>query len=84
LTPALIEQYRSWRKDTISRRGKPVTPATINRELACLKCMFSVARKGLIPLKGGLPQDNPMASINMDERTTSVIVFSAKKSLAGC
>ncbi len=66
LTPALIEQYRSWRKDTISRRGKPVTPATINRELACLKRMFSVARKGLIPLKGGLPQDNPMASINMD------------------
>jgi integrase len=66
LTPALIEQYRSWRKDTISRRGKPVTPATINRELACLKRMYSVARKGLILLKGGAPQDNPMASINMD------------------
>jgi integrase len=66
LTPASIEQYRSWRKDTISRRGKPVTPATINRELACLKRMFSVARKGLILLKGGVPPDNPMASINMD------------------
>jgi integrase len=66
LTPVLIEQYRSWRKDTISRRGKPATPATINRELACLKRMFSVARKGLILLKGGVPQDNPMASISRD------------------
>ena len=66
LTPALIEQYRSWRKGTISRRGKPVTPATVNRELACLKRMFSVARKGLILLKGGVPQDSPMASINID------------------
>jgi integrase len=76
LTPAFIEQYRSWRKDTISRRGAPVTPATINRELACLKRMFSVARKGLIVLKGGISQNNPMASISMDrENNTRDRVF---------
>jgi integrase len=66
LTPALIEQYRAWRRATISRRGRPVKPATINRELACLKRMFSVARKGLIPLKGGVPATNPMAMVSLD------------------
>jgi integrase len=66
LTPASIEQYRAWRKATISRRGQPVMPATINRELACLKRMFSVARKGLILLKGGVPATNPMAMVSLE------------------
>ena len=71
LTPAFIEQYRAWRKNPISRRGTPVTTATINRELTCLKRMFNVARKGLIVLKGGVSQDNPMASISMDRENNS-------------
>jgi integrase len=66
LTPALVEQYRAWRKATISRRGRPVTPATVNRELACLKRMFNVARKGLIGLPGGIPPENPVASVSLD------------------
>ncbi len=66
VTPASIEQYRAWRRATISRRGIPVTPATINRELACLKRMFSVARKGLFVLKGGVPNSNPVASISLE------------------
>jgi integrase len=66
LTPVVIEQYRTWRRATISRRGRPVTPASINRELACLKRMFNVACRGLMVLKGGMPQDNPMASVNLD------------------
>jgi hypothetical protein len=53
ITPALIEQYRAWRKDTISRRGRPVTSSTINRELACLKRMFNVARKGVYRAQRG-------------------------------
>jgi integrase len=43
-----------------------VTPATVNRELACLKHMFNVARQGLIGLKGGLPAANPMASVRLE------------------
>jgi integrase len=66
LTPALIEQYRAWRRATISRRGRPVMPATINRELACLKRMFNVVRKGLIVLTGGLPAANPMAMVSLE------------------
>jgi hypothetical protein len=42
-TPAIIARYRAWRRETISRRGVPVTPASINQELACLKRMFDVA-----------------------------------------
>jgi integrase len=43
-----------------------VTPATVNRELACLKRMFNVARKGLMVLKGGAPMVNPMEMISLD------------------
>jgi integrase len=66
LTPASIEQYRAWRRATISRRGRPVMPATINRALACLKRMFNVARKGLIVLSGGVPLANPMAIVGLE------------------
>jgi integrase len=66
ITPALIEQYRTWRRETISRRKQLVTTASINRELACLKRMFNVARKGLIVLKGGVPSDNPVASVTLE------------------
>jgi len=66
VTPALVEQYRAWRKATISRRGRPVTPATVNRELSCLKRMFHVARQGLLVLNGGVPPDNPVASVSLE------------------
>ena len=66
ITPAAIEQYRAWRRATISRRGRAVTPATINRELACLKRMFNVARRGLIVLNGGIPGANPMAMVSLE------------------
>jgi integrase len=80
VTPALIGQYRSWRKETISRRGKPVMAATINRELACLKRMFNVARKGLIVLTGGIPLANPMAVVSLErERNERDRVLSAEE-----
>jgi hypothetical protein len=37
--------------------------ATLNRELACLKHMFNIPRKGLIELKGGMPSENPVSAI---------------------
>jgi integrase len=71
ITPALIEKYRAWRRETISRRGVPITPASINRELACLKRMFNVARKGLIVLKGGVPPENPVASVSLERENNT-------------
>jgi len=66
ITPATIEQYRAWRRVKISRRAGAVTPATINRDLACLKRMFNVARRGLIVLNGGIPGANPMAMVSLE------------------
>jgi len=78
--PAAIEQYRALRRETISRRGRPVTPATINRELACLKRMFNVARKGLLVLKGGIPLVNPMAMVSLErERNERDRVLTAEE-----
>jgi integrase len=71
VTPAVIEQYRAWRRETISRRGRPITPASINRELACLKRMFSVGRKGLITLKGGVPAENPVAAVSLERENNT-------------
>ncbi|MHC4278362.1 MAG: tyrosine-type recombinase/integrase [Planctomycetota bacterium] len=42
ITPWIVERYKHERlKATV--RGKPIAPATVNRELACLRRMFSLA-----------------------------------------
>jgi integrase len=69
IPPALNERYRACRREIISRRGRPVTPASINGELSCLRCMFNVARKGLIVLKAGVPRENPIASVSLERET---------------
>jgi integrase len=66
ITPALVEQYRTWRRATISRHHRPIRPATVNRELECLKRMFNVARRGLLVLKGGAPAENPVAFVSKE------------------
>jgi integrase len=66
ITPSLVGQYRDWRRSTISRRKRPVSAATVNRELATLKRMFNVACKGLIVLKGGGPTQNPIITVMLE------------------
>jgi integrase len=66
ITPALIEQYRAWRREGVSRRGRSLTPTSVNRELACLKRMFTVVIKGLLVLKGGVPRENPGAPVSLE------------------
>jgi integrase len=61
-----VGQYRDWRRATISRRKHPASAATVNRELAYLKRMFNVARKGLIVLKGGVPKDKPLEVVSLE------------------
>ena len=68
ITPAGIEHYKSVRLASTTMYGRPPTPATLNRELACLKHMFNVARKSLLHLPNGLPTENPVRDINfLDE-----------------
>jgi hypothetical protein len=67
-------------KVTISRRKHPVSVATVNRELACLKRMFNVAHKGLIVLKGGVPKDKPLEVVSLErERNERDRVLSAEE-----
>jgi integrase len=66
ISPALIEQYRAWRREGVSRRGRSLTPASLNRKPACLKRMFTVAIKGLLVLKGGVPRENHAAPVSLE------------------
>jgi integrase len=69
IPPAAIERYKAGRLASISRHGRHPRPATVNRELACLKHMFNVARRGLIELKGGIPGENPVSAVTfLDEQ----------------
>ena len=46
ITPAMIEDYKAHRGRQSGRRTKrPIKPATVNRELACLKAMYFHALK---------------------------------------
>ena len=43
ITPEAIEDYIKTRRQELSKLGKPTSPASINRELAALSKMFSLA-----------------------------------------
>jgi integrase len=69
ITPAAVERYKAGRMASVTIYGRHPRPATVNRELACLKEMFNVARKGLIALKAGVPAQNPVSAVKfLDEQ----------------
>jgi len=43
ITPSVISEYQTIRMNEKSYRGEGTTPATVNREIACLKAMFNKA-----------------------------------------
>jgi integrase len=67
ITPADVERYKTRRQTSTDSHGHCPKPATINRELACLKAMLNIARKGLLHLPGGMPNDNPVSSVKFFE-----------------
>jgi integrase len=67
ITPAAVERYKAFRMASKTIYGRRPTPAILNRELACLKHMFNVVRKGLIELKGGVPTENPVSAVEFLE-----------------
>jgi integrase len=80
ITPAAVEHYKTQRMASTTMYGRPPAPATVNRELACLKHMFSVARKGLIHLPGGAPNENPVSSVKfLDEHNILDRVLTAEE-----
>jgi integrase len=80
IVPADIERYKTLRQTTADRHGHYPKPATINRELACLKAMINVARKGLLHLPRGMPNDNPVSSVNFfDEHNIRDRILTAEE-----
>jgi hypothetical protein len=65
ITPATVERYKTLRMDSMTIHGRHPTPAAVNRELACLRHMVNVARKGLIELKGGVPAETPVSAATL-------------------
>jgi hypothetical protein len=49
----------------------PVTTASINRELACLKRTFNVAREGLIVLRGGVAAETPVVTVSLERENNT-------------
>ena len=76
ITPMMIEEYKTKRAE----EGKK--PATINRELACLKCMFNKA------IEWGKAHDNPVRKVKLFKENNTRVRFLEKeeidKLLANC
>jgi site-specific recombinase XerD len=65
-----VEEYKAHRSKAIGKRtARQIKPATVNRELACLKAMFFHAIKNHPELQ------NPVSAVEFLERTTSNIEF---------
>jgi integrase len=64
----------------MDRQGRHPKPAIVNRELACLRSMFNVARKGLVLLPGGTPNENPVSRVKfLDEHNIPDRVLTAEE-----
>lgn len=57
ITPSLISEYQTKRLNGKSYRGGPIKPATVNREIACLRTMFNKA------IKDGKLERNPVRGV---------------------
>jgi len=59
INPWLIEKYKSERQKENTRYGRPPAKATINRELACLKNMFTKA------IEWDMASSNPVKKVKL-------------------
>jgi integrase len=82
ITPAMIEGYRLKRLQEITRLRKTTTPATVNREIACLKTIFSKA------VKNEKAERNPAQGLKMlkenNERDRVLTQEEYERLLANC
>jgi integrase len=59
IKPATVENYKQKRLSDTNYKGTTMKPATVNRELACLKTIFSKA------VKNGKAEKNPCQGLKM-------------------
>ena len=61
ITPSKIQKYKDDRFSHNSYRGHTTRPATLNRELACLRHMFSLA------IRDGKAEKNPVKGVKFEK-----------------
>lgn len=75
ITPMMIERFKAARRESVA-------PATVNRELACLKCMFNKA------IQWGRYDDNPVRRVRLfrenNQRTRYLESDEIQKLLENC
>ena len=61
ITPAVVDNYKTHRLDQVTVRRNKTKPATLNRELACLRYMFNLA------VRDGKAEKNPMLGVELEK-----------------
>ena len=75
ITPQLVQRYQSVRRSQKNYKKKLPSPAYINRELACLKCMFNRA------VEWGYTKDNPVKKVKFFKENNARTRFLEKDEL---
>jgi len=75
ITPFFVQKYRIARREQKTRRHTIASAAYINRELACLKCMFSRA------VEWGYAKENPVKKVKFEKENNSRVRFLEKDEL---
>ena len=75
ITPLFVQKYRIARREQKTRRHTIASAAYINRELACLKCMFSRA------VEWGYAKENPVKKVKFEKENNSRVRFLEKDEL---
>lgn len=68
ITPVLVEKFKA-------ERAKEVSPATVNRALACLKCMFNKA------IEWGKAGDNPAKKVKLFKENNKRLRYLEKEEI---
>lgn len=71
----LVKRYQTFRREQVTYKKKTVSAAYVNRELACLKCMFKWA------IEWGYVKDNPVRSVKLEKENNSRLRFLEKEEL---
>ena len=81
ITPKRIELYMEHRLSQVNKKGIPLKPATVNREIACLKHLFSIA------IRDGKIDRNPASKVKLRPENNvrdRIISYHEFESLIGC
>ena len=75
ITSFLVQKYQTQRRQAKTYKGTIVSPAYVNRELACLKCMFRLA------IEWGRAKENPVTKVRFEKENNKRVRFLEKDEL---